>query len=105
MKFIAEKRSNLFVFGINIPVPKAGNIEERYLNISCAMESMNPDEREIFDSMRADFSAEQKAKDNEIAKKAAAEEAANEERQARLKLMSKEKADMLRTLDFTLPLD
>lgn len=54
--------------------------------------------------MRRKFQVEQKAKDEEIERKAAAEEKANEERQERLKKMNKERAEMMANLDLTKPL-
>lgn len=58
----------------------------------------------MFDAMRRKFQVEQKAKDEEIERKAAAEEKANEERQERLKKMNKERAEMMANLDLTKPL-
>ena len=80
IKFIAEKSQLLFVFGINVPLPLVGSQEEKYLIISKSMRLMNGDQREMFDAMRQKFAVEQKARDEEIEKKVAAEEAANEAR-------------------------
>lgn len=80
LKFVAEKHTELFAYGIIIPIPKTGSQESKYLEVKHALEYMSKDQKIMFDAMREEYAVEQKAKDDAIAERAAAEEKANEER-------------------------
>ncbi len=103
-KFVAEKRVELYVLGINVSVPKAGSREHRFQVLVSQLGELSEDERTMFNHLKEQFIADEKVLEEKQARLQEKEEAADRERQERMAEMSKQRKEAMANIDLSKPL-
>ena len=104
-KFIAERRVDLFVLGINILVPAVGSTEQRFAFLLGQMKNLSPDQLTVFNLLKDKFFVELKAKDIKEGLLAEEEDRKDKLRQEQMAKLNKERSNNLKTINLDGPID